>query len=210
MAERGSFGGRRLILPSWIAQEARDGARLAAERDIGDDGALAESLGESFGFDHDCRLAAAGVTAPFGDRRAALMMAALTARIDRRPSHWSASPMPAPQYGFEGPTSAGMTWKNANAVISIHATTAATRAADRCLNATRPAASRTARRLVRCCGLVNVSSTPADGSIRRSSKTARLRISSAKRALVRPTSSPAGGPEGRWMWVLGGVDMRAI
>ena len=38
-------------------EKARDGARLAAERDVRDDGAPAELLGESFGFDHACRLA---------------------------------------------------------------------------------------------------------------------------------------------------------
>ena len=40
------------------AEEARDGARLAAERDVGDDGASAELLGECLGFDHVGRLAA--------------------------------------------------------------------------------------------------------------------------------------------------------
>src|SRR3954464_16061706 len=55
-----------------------------------------------------------------------------------------------------------MTWKNVNAEISIHATTMATRAADRCLNATRAPAMRTARKRERCCGLANVSSTPAE------------------------------------------------
>ena len=43
------------------AEEARDGARLAAERDVGDDGAPAELLGECVGFDHAGRLAAGGV-----------------------------------------------------------------------------------------------------------------------------------------------------
>ena len=40
------------------AEEARDGARLAAEGDVRDDGAPAELLGESVGFDHAGRLAA--------------------------------------------------------------------------------------------------------------------------------------------------------
>jgi hypothetical protein len=75
----------------------RDGARLAAERDIGDDRASAVSLGELLSRDHDRRLAAAGVTAAFGDRRATRTMVALTARIDRRPTHCSGSPMPSPQ-----------------------------------------------------------------------------------------------------------------
>src|ERR687898_852497 len=144
-----------------------------------------------FGFDQAGRLAAAG--APFDERRATWTMAPLTAMIDRRPNHCSASPVPSPQYGLEGPTSNGMTGKNVNAAISIHATTTATRAADRCLNATRAAAMRTATRLERCCGLVNVSSTPADASTRRSSKTARLRIRSVSRAPVRPSSSLAPG-----------------
>ena len=90
-----------------------------------------------------------------------------------------------------------------NAAISIHATATATRAAERCLNASRAAAIRTATRLARCCGLVNVSSTPADGSTRRSSKTARLRTRSASSAPVRPSSSRAGRAEGLrcgWMW----------
>ena len=85
------------------AEEARDGARLAAERDVGDDRASAASLGECFGVDHDGTLAAAGVTAAFGERRATRTMAALTARIDTRPTHCSASPMPSPQYGLDGP-----------------------------------------------------------------------------------------------------------
>ena len=40
------------------AEEARDGARLAAEADVRDDGASAELLGEAVGFDHACSLAA--------------------------------------------------------------------------------------------------------------------------------------------------------
>jgi hypothetical protein len=39
--------------------------------------------------------------------------------------------------------------------------------------------------LDRCCGLVNVSSTPVDSSVRRSSNTARLRTCSANSAEVR-------------------------
>src|SRR5688500_3696982 len=73
------------------------------------DRATAASLGELFEFDHDGRLAAAGMTAPFDERRATRTMAALTAMIDRSPAHCSASPMPSPQYGLEGPTSTGMT-----------------------------------------------------------------------------------------------------
>src|SRR3954463_4391173 len=87
-------------------------------------------LGESFGVDHDRRLAATGVTIAFVERRVMRTMAALTAMIDTRPSHCRASPMPSPQYGFDGPTSTGMAWKKVNAAISIHATTMATRAAD--------------------------------------------------------------------------------
>ncbi len=79
------------------AELAGDGARLAAEHDIGDDGASAASLGEVLNRDHDRRLAAAGVTAAFGDRRATRTMLALTARIERRPTHCSGSPMPSPQ-----------------------------------------------------------------------------------------------------------------
>ena len=78
-------------------EEARDGARLAAEHDIGDDGASATPFGELLNRDHDRRLATAGVTAAFGDRRATRTMAALTARIDSRPTHCSGSPMPSPQ-----------------------------------------------------------------------------------------------------------------
>ena len=52
---------------------------------------------------------AADVTAAFGECRATRTMAALTAMIDTRPTHCSASPMPSPQYGFDGPTSTGMT-----------------------------------------------------------------------------------------------------
>ena len=86
-----------------------DGARLAAERDIGDDGASATPLGELLNRDHDGTLAVTGVRAAFDERRATRTMAALTARIDRRPTHCSGSPMPSPQYGLEGPTSTGMT-----------------------------------------------------------------------------------------------------
>ena len=60
------------------------------------------------GVDHDRTLATAGVTAAFGERRATRTMAALTPMIARRPIHCSASPMPSPQYGFEGPTATGM------------------------------------------------------------------------------------------------------
>src|SRR6185436_14545308 len=83
--------------------------------------------------------------APVGSdaRRAAPTMAALTTRIETRPTHWRASPMPSPQYGLVGPTSAGTRWKNVNAAISVQATTAATRAADRCPNASRTPAIRT-------------------------------------------------------------------
>jgi hypothetical protein len=66
-------------------------------------------LTKFFDFDHGRRLAAAGVTTPFDERRATRTMAALTAMIDRRPTHCSVSPMPSPQYGLEGPTSTGMT-----------------------------------------------------------------------------------------------------
>jgi hypothetical protein len=65
--------------------------------DIGDDGANAVLLVELLNRDHARRLAAAGVTAAFGDRRATRTMVALTARIDRRPTHCSGSPMPSPQ-----------------------------------------------------------------------------------------------------------------
>ena len=47
---------RRGLAGAVGAEEARDGARLAAERDVGDDGAPAELLGECFGFDHACSL----------------------------------------------------------------------------------------------------------------------------------------------------------
>src|SRR5215213_10764091 len=57
------------------------------------------------GADHDCRLAAVGVRAHFDGRRATWTMAALTARIDRRPTHCRVSPIPSPQYVLEGPTS---------------------------------------------------------------------------------------------------------
>jgi hypothetical protein len=76
------------------AEETRDGPPLAAERDIGDDCATAAPLGEFVDPDHERRLATRTI-------------AALTAMIDRRPTHCSASPMPSPQYGFEGPTSTG-------------------------------------------------------------------------------------------------------
>src|SRR5215208_5682280 len=49
--------------------------------------------------------------------------------------------------------------------------------------------------LDRCCGLVNVSSTPTDLFVRRSSKTARLRTWSANSVEVRPSS----GREERWV-----------
>ena len=88
---------RRGLAGTVGAEEPRNGARLAAERDVGDDGAAAALLGECFGRDHDGTLAAAGVTAAFDERRATRTMAALTARIDRRPTHCSGSPMPSPQ-----------------------------------------------------------------------------------------------------------------
>jgi hypothetical protein len=69
----------------------------------------AASATGDLGFDQAGRLAAAGVTAAFDERRATRTMAALTAMIDRRPTHCSASPVPSPQYGLEGPTSNGMT-----------------------------------------------------------------------------------------------------
>src|SRR5215210_3129820 len=210
LGQAGEHPHRRGLAGAVGANEARDGARLAAERDIGDDRAAPESLGESLGFDHDRRLAATGVTAPFGDRRATRTMAALTAMIERRPTHCSVSPMPSPQYGLEGPTSTGIAWKKANAVISVHATTAAARAAERCLNASRRATTTTATRLARCWGLVNVSSTPADGSVRRSSKTARLRTRSAPRAPVRPSNRRLGSPEALIGWVIWVVDIGGI
>ena len=49
---------RRGLAGAVGAEEARDGARLAAEGDIRDDGAPPELPGESFGFDHPGRLAA--------------------------------------------------------------------------------------------------------------------------------------------------------
>ena len=51
---------RRGLAGAVGAEEARDGARLAAEGDVGDDRAPAELLGECLGFDHGCRLAAGG------------------------------------------------------------------------------------------------------------------------------------------------------
>ena len=60
-------------------------------------GAAAALRGEFFGRDHDGTLAARGVTAAFDERRATRTMAVLTARIDRRPTHCSGSPMPSPQ-----------------------------------------------------------------------------------------------------------------
>src|SRR4051794_5343213 len=145
--------------------------------------------------DHAGTLAARVATDGFGVRRTAPTMAALTTRIDTTPTHWRASPMPSPQYGFVGPASTGTRWKNPNATISIQATTAATRAADRCLNASRTPAIRTATRLARCWGLANVSRTPADESMRRSSKTTRLRMRSPRRAPVRLSSSLVGAAE---------------
>jgi len=88
---------RRGLAGTVGAEEPRNGARLAAERDVGDDGAAAALLGESFGRDHDGTLAATCVTAAFDERRATRTMAALTARTDRRPTHCSVSPMPSPQ-----------------------------------------------------------------------------------------------------------------
>jgi hypothetical protein len=61
------------------------------------------------GFRQAGTLAVAGARAPFAERRATPTMAALTAMIDSRPTHCSASPVPSPQYGLEGPTSTGMT-----------------------------------------------------------------------------------------------------
>jgi len=76
----------------WLAREC---ARYRVC--VGDDGAAAALLGEFFGRDHDGTLAAAGVTAAFDECRATRTMAALTAMIDRRPTHCSGSPMPSPQ-----------------------------------------------------------------------------------------------------------------
>ena len=88
---------RRGLAGTVRAEEPRNGAWLAAERDVGDDGAAAALLGEFFGRDHDGTLATTGVTAAFDERRATRTMAALTARIDKRPTHCSGSPMPSPQ-----------------------------------------------------------------------------------------------------------------
>ena len=95
---RGEPDGALVLLAGAVGPEkARDGARLGAERDAGHDGTTAPSLGEVFGADHDRTLAAAGATAGLGERRAMCTMAVLTARIDRRPTHCRASPMPSPQ-----------------------------------------------------------------------------------------------------------------
>src|SRR5918994_5784163 len=131
--------GTKVPLLSWAAGRCMFGC-VAGVR-------AAARATRSVGFDQAGRLAGAGVTAAFDERRATRTTAALTAMIDRRPTHCSASPMPSPQYGLEGPTSTGMAWKNVNAAISIHATTEATWAADRCLQATRAPAMRTATRL---------------------------------------------------------------
>src|SRR5688572_24257900 len=77
-------------------------------------------------------LTAAASPADVVDRcRPTNTMAALQARIARKPTHCSASPMPSPQYGLDGPISTGMPWKKVKVTISTHATTTATRAAAR-------------------------------------------------------------------------------
>src|SRR4051812_42844918 len=87
------------------AEKATDGSGLAAERDARDDRAVSAALGEGLGGNHADTLAAAVAIDGRAVRRTAPTMAALTARIDTTPTHWRASPVPSPQYGFEGPTS---------------------------------------------------------------------------------------------------------
>src|SRR4051812_1104000 len=188
---------RRGLAGAVGAEEAGDGSGLAAERDVGHDSSVSTALGQGVGGDHADTLAALAVMEGLGARRAAATIAALTASIETRPTHWRVSPMASPQYGLDGPISTGTRWKNVKAAISIHATTVATRAADRCLNASRTPAIRTAMRLEMCWGFVKVSTTPAVESMRRSSKTARLRVRSARRAPVSPSSSPE-----RLFWVV--------
>src|SRR5687768_10624129 len=124
----GLEGGNRraALLPAGVVRADGSDARSAASGCSGSASPLAcraggreprsapvpgfrSSTATSRGSDHDRRLAAAGVTAPFDERRATRTMAALTAMIDTSPAHCSASPMPSPQYGLEGPTSTGMT-----------------------------------------------------------------------------------------------------
>ena len=108
--------------------------------------------------------------------------------------------MPSPQYGLEGPTSTGMTWKNVNAAISIHATARATRAADRCLNATQGGGDEDgdeACEVLRLGERLEHAGRRVDAQV---VEDREVEDRSASRAPVRPSSSPAGRPAGLF-WV---------
>src|SRR3954454_8177742 len=103
---------RRGLAGAVGAEEAGDGSRLAAEGDVGDDCSVSTALGQGVGGDHAGTLATLAVMEGLGARRAAATIAALTARIETRPTHWRVSPMASPQYGLDGPISTGTRWKN--------------------------------------------------------------------------------------------------